>query len=287
MRQRYSPTMGDQSLVPTSQPVSSYIHPVRSLLAGIQPVPELDFASPTIPPEPNAPLASLRRDVQNQQAQPPPSSKPAHSPALHSQHDGLLRLAHLPPRMTHAPPTIDSLSAEPIMPVMVHDSVDGEIIRSSVHGSRASYSGGDTSTGTRSGVGTRSNVGTESDASSRLPDAAWARRSGTSSGPAAGSASSGPLALRSSVDSLSVSSTDGQELLMTAQLQHIKDEDGHYINVGREGLLARCEDEPIRAPGAVQGFGVLIVLKEDYETGELAVRQVSEVRLRGFSVVIT
>lgn len=35
--------------------------------------------------------------------------------------------------------------------------------------------------------------------------------------------------------------------------------------------------QPIRIPGAVQGFGVLIALEEDYETGNLSVRQVSEV----------
>ena len=34
--------------------------------------------------------------------------------------------------------------------------------------------------------------------------------------------------------------------------------------------------KPIHAPGAVQGFGVLIVLEEDEEKGDLVVRQVSE-----------
>ena len=37
--------------------------------------------------------------------------------------------------------------------------------------------------------------------------------------------------------------------------------------------------KPIHAPGAVQGFGVLIALVEDEETGNLVVRQVSEVIL--------
>ncbi len=36
--------------------------------------------------------------------------------------------------------------------------------------------------------------------------------------------------------------------------------------------------QPIRTPGAVQGFGVLIAVEEDFETGNLVVRQVSEVR---------
>ncbi|GAV99891.1 phytochrome-like protein [Lentinula edodes] len=55
---------------------------------------------------------------------------------------------------------------------------------------------------------------------------------------------------------------------------HIQDAHGHHIVTGREGKLTRCEDEPIRAPGAVQGFGVLIVLEEEGEA--LVVRQVSE-----------
>lgn len=35
--------------------------------------------------------------------------------------------------------------------------------------------------------------------------------------------------------------------------------------------------QPIRTPGAVQGFGVLVAVEEDLETGNLLVRQVSEV----------
>ncbi|KAG8767835.1 Light-sensor Protein kinase [Ceratobasidium sp. 428] len=66
------------------------------------------------------------------------------------------------------------------------------------------------------------------------------------------------------------------EALVTVRFQHVQDEHGHHVVVGREGRLARCEDEPIRVPGAVQGFGVLIALEEDYETGNLVVRQVSE-----------
>ena len=37
--------------------------------------------------------------------------------------------------------------------------------------------------------------------------------------------------------------------------------------------------QPIRTPGAVQGFGILIAVEEDMITGNLVVRQVSEVRL--------
>ena len=82
---------------------------------------------------------------------------------------------------------------------------------------------------------------------------------------------------------------------MTFRFEHIRDEHGFHVVTGREGTLTKCEDEvcsvllsvlnhsahslrqPIHAPGAVQGFGVLIALEEEEDTGNLLVRQVSEV----------
>ncbi|KAI0823185.1 hypothetical protein BC628DRAFT_1411740 [Trametes gibbosa] len=63
---------------------------------------------------------------------------------------------------------------------------------------------------------------------------------------------------------------------MTLRYEHLEDENGHHLIVGREGKLTKCEDEPIRTPGAVQGFGVLVAVEEDHKTGNLIVRQVSE-----------
>lgn len=62
----------------------------------------------------------------------------------------------------------------------------------------------------------------------------------------------------------------------TTRFEHKQDSDGHHVILGREGELTRCEDEPIRIPGAVQGFGVLVAVRENEETGDFAVRQVSE-----------
>ncbi|KAF8505369.1 phytochrome-like protein [Hysterangium stoloniferum] len=63
--------------------------------------------------------------------------------------------------------------------------------------------------------------------------------------------------------------------LTTYRFEHVQSGDGeHHVIVGREGNLTRCEDEPIRVPGAVQGFGVLIALQE--VDNFLVVRQVSE-----------
>ncbi|TDL22224.1 hypothetical protein BD410DRAFT_788955 [Rickenella mellea] len=77
-----------------------------------------------------------------------------------------------------------------------------------------------------------------------------------------------------------VHSTSGSnassEPLVTFRYNHMVDANGFHVVTGRGGKLTRCEDEPIHAPGAVQGFGVLIALEEDDETGNLVVRQVSE-----------
>lgn len=72
---------------------------------------------------------------------------------------------------------------------------------------------------------------------------------------------------------------DADEPAVTMRFEHVATEEGHHIVAGREGKLRRCQDEPITTPGAVQGFGVLMVLEEDYETGNLAIRQVSEVSI--------
>ncbi|EPQ54663.1 hypothetical protein GLOTRDRAFT_116494 [Gloeophyllum trabeum ATCC 11539] len=72
------------------------------------------------------------------------------------------------------------------------------------------------------------------------------------------------------------SSNQEEDPLVTFRFAYKEDEDGHHVVVGREGQLLKCEDEPIRTPGAVQGFGVLMVLQEDEESGYLSVRQVSE-----------
>ncbi|KAG9018802.1 Light-sensor Protein kinase [Tulasnella sp. 427] len=73
---------------------------------------------------------------------------------------------------------------------------------------------------------------------------------------------------------------------VTVRLKYQQDENGHHHVVGREGTLTKCEDEPIRAPGAVQSYGVIIVLEEDIIEGRLIVRQVSENvhRILGLSI---
>lgn len=69
-----------------------------------------------------------------------------------------------------------------------------------------------------------------------------------------------------------------REGYVTARFKHIMTEGGHAVVTGVSGTerLQRCEDEPIHIPGAIQGFGVLIALKED-EDGVLDVKIASEV----------
>lgn len=62
---------------------------------------------------------------------------------------------------------------------------------------------------------------------------------------------------------------------VTTRFTHIETEDGHAIITGRDGVLQRCEDEPIHTPGAVQGFGALLALRED-GSGSFSVRYASE-----------
>lgn len=63
---------------------------------------------------------------------------------------------------------------------------------------------------------------------------------------------------------------------IASRFKHIVTEEGHAIITGcNSAPLKRCEDEPIHIPGAIQGFGLLVALKE--ESGEqLVVRIVSE-----------
>ncbi|KAL0578951.1 hypothetical protein V5O48_003043 [Marasmius crinis-equi] len=72
----------------------------------------------------------------------------------------------------------------------------------------------------------------------------------------------------------STSSISSAPPLATVRFRHHQDENGNHVVTGREGELTACEDEPIRTPGAVQGFGVLIAVQELGD--RLFVRQVSE-----------
>ncbi|KAF2858668.1 hypothetical protein K470DRAFT_259574 [Piedraia hortae CBS 480.64] len=70
--------------------------------------------------------------------------------------------------------------------------------------------------------------------------------------------------------------TDDVDPLMTARFQYVMDEGGHAIITGREGEPPqKCEEEPIHAPGAVQSYGMLLVL-EPLSDEMLLVRVVSE-----------
>ncbi|KAH0614791.1 uncharacterized protein H6S33_000427 [Morchella sextelata] len=68
-----------------------------------------------------------------------------------------------------------------------------------------------------------------------------------------------------------------EETFITARFKHKMTKDGHAIVTGVSGAetLQRCEDEPIHIPGAVQGFGALLALRED-ASGALDVKIASE-----------
>ncbi|KAH0566160.1 hypothetical protein GP486_000442 [Trichoglossum hirsutum] len=69
---------------------------------------------------------------------------------------------------------------------------------------------------------------------------------------------------------------DDEGGFITARFTHLATEGGHSVITGRGGsALTRCEDEPIRIPGAVQGFGLLVAVRME-EGHSLVVRTVSE-----------
>ncbi|KAI9827896.1 MAG: Light-sensor Protein kinase [Phylliscum demangeonii] len=73
-----------------------------------------------------------------------------------------------------------------------------------------------------------------------------------------------------------VQDTTAGEEVITARFKHVITSEGHAVITGRDGeTLQRCEDEPIHIPGAVQGFGLLVALREEPD-GKFPVRIVSE-----------
>ncbi|EKV11459.1 Sensor histidine kinase/response regulator, putative [Penicillium digitatum] len=69
---------------------------------------------------------------------------------------------------------------------------------------------------------------------------------------------------------------DGDNVHVTARFKHVMTDSGHAVITGRDGEAFQfCEDEPIRIPGAIQSFGLMIALREE-SPNQLVVRIVSE-----------
>ncbi|KAJ5633415.1 hypothetical protein N7490_009754 [Penicillium lividum] len=69
---------------------------------------------------------------------------------------------------------------------------------------------------------------------------------------------------------------DEPNSLVTSRFTHVMTKSGHAVITGRHGeSFQYCEDEPIRIPGAIQCFGVMIALREE-APNKLVVRVVSE-----------
>jgi len=62
------------------------------------------------------------------------------------------------------------------------------------------------------------------------------------------------------------------------RFEYLEDQNSHHVLIGREGKLTRCGDVPIRVPGTVPDFGVLMVLHDDHTTGKLPIRGKSLVK---------
>jgi light-regulated signal transduction histidine kinase (bacteriophytochrome)/CheY-like chemotaxis protein len=70
----------------------------------------------------------------------------------------------------------------------------------------------------------------------------------------------------------------------TFRFKHVITDEGHAVITGRDGTMQRCEDEPIHAPGAIQAFGLMVVIQQEPD-GRFLVRYVSEnsKRIIGYS----
>ncbi|KAF3904047.1 Bacteriophytochrome [Arthrobotrys entomopaga] len=94
--------------------------------------------------------------------------------------------------------------------------------------------------------------------------------------------------VRSARDSIASILSSGQaapvaggvdEGFLTQRFSYQNTADGHMVVTGIAGAetMQRCEDEPIHCPGAVQGFGALVVLKQNpTDDSNLIVRIASE-----------
>lgn len=83
--------------------------------------------------------------------------------------------------------------------------------------------------------------------------------------PSRGSNSPGDIPVTDTID----------ESLVATRFEHALTEEGHFVITGRGTEMVRCEDEPIRTPGAIQGFGMLLTLKEE-EPDRFVVHHASE-----------
>ncbi|KAJ5918372.1 CheY-like superfamily [Penicillium verhagenii] len=87
------------------------------------------------------------------------------------------------------------------------------------------------------------------------------------------------------LDTPSEEPADENRPLMTSRFEHAFTENGHTVVTGDgKNAIKRCEDEPIRTPGAIQSFGVMIALREE-SPNQFVVRVASEnsQRVMGYS----
>ncbi|KAJ6017122.1 CheY-like superfamily [Penicillium sp. IBT 35674x] len=107
----------------------------------------------------------------------------------------------------------------------------------------------------------------------------------SSNTPATGDLQHTEYALESSETATRETAPQENQTYVTSRFEHAFSENGHTVILGdSKQSLKRCEDEPIRTPGAIQSFGVMIALREE-SPNQLVVRAVSEnsKQIMGFS----
>ncbi|KAH9828621.1 uncharacterized protein C8Q71DRAFT_487948 [Rhodofomes roseus] len=288
---------------PSISPSSSYVYPVRSLLSGIRPAraaadtPDVSTPAASLEEHGNAPIGSIPGEA-------PPSSRSLTGSALLSSTPSFSTKVSEPrkvstPNFRDFSPDDDPLSRRSF--VSAHAALHQAMMDTAFHDDATSNAEA------FSDVASEDILPAPDDSVSNFDAALHGRFSHSGivhlapaysppgSNPSAPSTISAPSSrectsrdpvqepdatspeLKAEDASLSSSSGDsGEGPHIAFKYAHMEDEHGHHLIVGREGKLAKCEDEPIRTPGAVQGYGILIAVEEDEETGDLVVRQVSE-----------
>ncbi|EGG00131.1 uncharacterized protein MELLADRAFT_39867 [Melampsora larici-populina 98AG31] len=66
---------------------------------------------------------------------------------------------------------------------------------------------------------------------------------------------------------------------LTTRFEHAQTDEGFIVLTGRQGEITKCEDEPIRVPGAIQAFGVLIAVNADNHQEVLQISRVEVVQV--------
>lgn len=167
-------------------------------------------------------------------------------------------------------------------PIRRHGSIMSDSVLSPLGVTSPAYSDSRENRRRTNTAGARSSVQADADRQGSAPLPIFANDA--SDGESSEVAGEPPSAYQSSAGRETPGMESSLDGLMTTRFKHVTTDDGHLVITGRDGTIQRCEDEPIHTPGAVQGFGLLLAIREEAD-GRFTVRYASEnsKRIIGYS----